>query len=135
MKIKLSKIAILIVGVILWPLIIAIPQFNLHYSTGLLNGTLNYGEIPKEFFLGLASGLFAALLFSGISILLAKIITAVRKKELKGSTTFFFVTLLFFVLMLITQSKRLYSALKLDEKKVNETRELIKEYKIREGIK
>jgi len=86
---NLSKKSILVIGIILWPLIIAIPQFNLHYSTGLLNGTLNYGEMPNEFFIGLATGLFAVILFWGISFLLAKMITAIRKKELKTSFTFF----------------------------------------------
>ena len=102
---RLSKIKILVIGFILWPLIIAIPQFNLNYSTGLLTGKLKYGEIPFQFYAGLASGLFAALLFWGISILLAKLITKVRKKESKGSTTFLYITLFFFALMLLTQGK------------------------------
>jgi len=37
--------------------------------------------------------------------------------------------------MLLTQSKNLYTALTLDEKKVNETREMIDEYKNREVSK
>jgi hypothetical protein len=125
---KLSKINILLIGFILWPLIVAIPQFNLNYTPGLLTGKLNYGEIPPQFYLGLVSGLFAALFFWGLGILVAKVITKVRKKEFKGSTTYFYITVFFFFLMLITQSENLYTALTLDEDKVRETRELIKQY-------
>jgi hypothetical protein len=129
---KLSKIKILIIGFILWSLIIAIPQFNLNYSTGLLTGKLKYGEIPSQFYAGLIAGLFAALLIWGISILLSKLITKVRKKESKGSITFLYITLFFFALMLLTQGKKLYAALNYDEVKVNETRELIRQYEMRE---
>ena len=135
MKIRLSKNSIIIIGFILWPIIIAIPQFNLNYSSGLLNGKLNYGEIPSQFYAGLASGLFAALFFWGIGILVAKAITKVRKKELSGSTTYFYITIFFFTLMLITQGKNLYTALTLDEDKVKETRELIKQYESSETNK
>ena len=132
---RLSKNTILLIGFILWPIIIAIPQFNLNYSTGLLTGKLNYGEIPPEFYAGLISGLFGALFFWGIGILVAKVITKVRKKELRGSTTYFYITLFFFALMLITQGKNFYKALTLDEDKVKETRELIKQYESREANK
>ncbi len=128
----LSKNKILLIGFILWPVIIAIPQFNLNYSIGLLNGTLNYGEIPSQFYLGLVTGLFAALFFWGISILIAKLITKVRKVELKGSIVYFYTTLFFFTLMIISQSRGLYAALTLDENNVKETRELIKQYETRE---
>lgn len=64
----LSKKSIIIIGFILWPFIIAIPQFNLNYSTGLLTGELNYGEIPSQFYLGLISGLFVALFFWGLDM-------------------------------------------------------------------
>lgn len=129
---RLSKNKILLIGFILWPVIIAIPQFNLNYSIGLLNGTLNYGEIPSQFYLGLVAGLFAALFFWGISILIAKLITKVRKVELKGSIVYFYTTLFFFTLMIISQSKGLYTALTLDENNIKETRELIKQYETRE---
>lgn len=129
---RLSKNKILLIGFILWPVIIAIPQFNLNYSIGLLNGTLNYGEIPSQFYLGLVTGLFAALFFWGISILIAKLITKVRKVELKGSIVYFYTTLFFFTLMIISQSRGLYAALTLDENNVKETRELIKQYETRE---
>jgi len=131
-KMGLSKNKILLIGFILWPAIIAIPQFNLNYSIGLLNGTLNYGEIPSQFYLGLVTGLFAALFFWGISILIAKLITKVRKVELKGSIVYFYTTLFFFTLMIISQSRGLYAALTLDENNVKETRELIKQYETRE---
>jgi hypothetical protein len=131
----LSKNSIIVIGFILWPLIIAIPQFNLNYSSGLLTGKLNYGEIPSQFYAGLASGLFAALFFWGMGILVAKVITKVRKKELRGSTTYFYITIFFFSLMLITQGKNFYTALTLDEDKVKETRELIKQYESRETNK
>ena len=131
-KMRLSKNKILLIGFILWPVIIAIPQFNLNYSIGLLNGTLNYGEIPSQFYLGLVTGLFAALFFWGISILIAKLITKVRKVELKGSIVYFYTTLFFFTLMIISQSRGLYTALTLDENNVKETRELIKQYESRE---
>ena len=133
-ELRLSKNKILIIGFILWPVIIAIPQFNLNYSSGLLTGRLNYGEIPSEFYLGLVSGLFLALFFWGISILIAKVITKFRKKELRGSTIYFYTTLFFFTLMIISQSRGLYTALTLDENKVKETRELIKQYESRESI-
>ena len=129
---KLSKNSIIIIGFILWPLIIAIPQFNLNYSSGLLTGKLNYGEIPLQFYAGLASGLFAALFFFGIGILVAKGITKFRKKELRGSTTYFYFTIFFFSLMLITQGKKFYTAITLDEDKVKETRELLKQYESHE---
>ena len=128
----LSKNKILLIGFILWPVIIAIPQFNLNYSIGLLNGTLNYGEIPSQFYLGLVTGLFAALFFWGISILIAKLITKVRKVELKGSIVFFYTTLFVFTLMVISQSRGLYTALTLDENNIKETREMIKQYETRE---
>ena len=131
-KMGLSKNKILLIGFILWPVIIAIPQFNLNYSIGLLNGTLNYGEIPSQFYLGLVTGLFAALFFWGISVLIAKLITKVRKAELKGSIVYFYITLFFFTLMIISQSRGLYRALTLDENNVKETRELIKQYESRE---
>ena len=124
----LSKNIILIIGFILWPLIIAIPQFNFYYPSGLLTGKLNYGEMPPEFYAGLVSGLFSALFFWGMGILVAKVITKVRKKELRGSTTYFYITIFFFSLMLITQGKNFYKALTLDEDKVKETLELIKQY-------
>jgi len=124
----LSKNIILIIGFILWPLIIAIPQFNFNYPSGLLTGKLNYGEMPPEFYAGLVSGLFSALFFWGMGILVAKVITKVRKKELRGSTTYFYITIFFFSLMLITQGKNFYKALTLDEDKVKETLELIKQY-------
>jgi hypothetical protein len=124
----LSKKTILLIGFILWPIIIAIPQFNLNYSSGLLTGKLSYGEIPSQFYLGLVSGLFVALIFWGISVLLAKLITKVRKKELKGSTAYFYITIIFFALMSLTQGKMFYTALNLDEAKVNETREMIEQY-------
>ena len=129
---KLSKNKIVLIGFILWPIIIAIPQFNLNYFSGLISGRLNYGEIPYQFYLGLVSGLFAALLFWGISILVAKVITKVRKDELKGSTTYFYVTLFFFALMVITQGHNFYKAFTLDENKVNEVRELIQQYELNE---
>ncbi len=125
---RLSKNTILLIGFILWPLIIAIPQFNSKYSTGLLTGKLEYGEIPPEFYVGLISGLFGALFFWGIGILVAKVITKFRKTELRGSITYFYITLFFFSLMLITQSKNFYIAITLDKDKVKETRELIKQY-------
>ena len=131
-KMGLSKNKILLIGFILWPVIIAIPQFNLNYSIGLLNGTLNYGEIPSQFYLGLVTGLFAALFFWGISILIAKLITKVRKVELKGSIVYFYTTLFFFTLMVISQSRGLYTALTLDENNIKETREMIKQYETRE---
>lgn len=118
----------LLIGLILWPITIAIPQFNLNYTTGILNGKLNYGEIPPEFFLGLISGLFAALFFWVIGIMVSKVVAKVRKKEIRGSTIYFYITLFFFALMLITQSNSFYRALTLDKDKVNEARELIKEY-------
>jgi hypothetical protein len=129
---RLSKIKILIIGFILWSLIIAIPQFNLNYPTGLLSGKLKYGEIPSQFYAGLIAGLFAALLIWGISILLAKLITKVRKKESKGSITFLYITLFFFAFMFLTQGKKLYTALNYDEAKVNETRKLIRQYQMHE---
>jgi len=130
---SLSKTKILIIGFILWPIIIAIPQFNFNYSTGLLTGKLNYGEIPSEFYAGLISGLFGALFFWGIGILVAKVINKVRKKELRGSTTYFYITLFFFALMILTQGKNFYTALTLDKGKVKETRELIKKYQSSEA--
>ncbi len=133
-ELRLSKNKILIIGFILWPLIIAIPQFNLNYSSGLLTGRLNYGEIPSEFYLGLVSGLFVALFFWGISIFIAKVITKIRKVELRGSTIYFYTTLFFLTLMIISQSRGLYTALTLDENKVKETRELIKQYESRDSI-
>jgi hypothetical protein len=125
---RLSKIRILLIGFILWPLIIGIPQFNSNYTPGLLTGKLNYGEIPPQFYLGLISGLFAALFFWGMGILVAKVITRFGKKEFRGSTTYFYITIFFFSLMLLTQSKNLYIGLTLEEGKVRETRELIKQY-------
>lgn len=127
----LSKKGTLIIGFILWPLIIAIPQFNLNYYSGLLTGKLNYGEVPSQFYAGLVSGLFAALFFWGAGILVAKVITKVRKKEIRGSITFFYITIFFFTLMLITQGKNFYAALTLDEDKVKETRELINQHESR----
>ncbi len=131
----LSKNNIIIIGFILWPLIIAIPQFNLNYTSGLLTGKLNYGEIPSQFYLGLFSGLFAALFFWGMSILISKGISKVRKKELNGSTTYFYITIFNFFLMLGTQGTNFYTALTLDEYKVKETRELIKRYESQETNK
>ena len=132
---QLSKKTILIIGFILWPVIIAIPQFNLNYSTGLLTGKLNYGEIPVEFYLGLISGLFSALFFWGIGILVAKIINKVSRNELRGSIIYFYITLFFFALMLITQGNNFYMALTFDENKVKEAREMIKQYESREESK
>jgi len=132
---RLSKSRILLIGFILWPLIVAIPQFNLNYTPGLLFGKLNYGEIPVQFYLGLVSGVFAALFFWGTGILIAKVISKFRKKEFRGSTTYFYITMLFFSLMLITQSKNLYIGLTLDEDKVRKTRELIKQYESDETSK
>jgi hypothetical protein len=130
---KLSKNKILIIGFILWPIIIAIPQFNLYYFEGLLTGKLNYGEVPTQFYLGLVSGLFAALIFWVLSILLAKLITLVRKKELRGSIAFFYITLFLFAIMLLTQGKSFFRALNLDETKVNKTRDRIKQHEARDS--
>jgi hypothetical protein len=132
---RISKNTILIICFILWPAIIAIPQFNLNYSTGLLTGKLNYGEIPVEFYLGLISGLLGALLFWGVGVLVARLINKAKRKKLRGSIIYFYITLFFFALMLITQGKNFYTALTLDEKKVNEARELIKQYESREENK
>ncbi len=132
---RISKNIILIIGFILWPAIIAIPKFNLNYSTGLLTGRLNYGEIPVEFYLGLISGLLCALLFWGAGVLVARFINKVTRKELRGSIIYFYITLFFFALMLITQGNNFYTALTLDENKVNEARELIKQYESREENK
>ncbi len=130
-----SKSRKIIFGFILWPLIIAIIQFNLNYQTGLLNGKLKYGEIPDEVFLGLFSGLFGAFVFWGLAIILAKIISLIAKKEFKGSTIFFIGTLFFFSIFLITQTKSLYDSLSLNETKVKEAREMVKKYEAIEESK
>jgi hypothetical protein len=132
---QLSKNKILIIGFILWPLIIAIPQFNLNYYTGLLTGKLNYGEMPMEFYLGLISGLFSALLFWGVGILSAKVINKVSRKEPRGSIIYFYITMFFFALVIITQGKNFYIGLSIDENKVKEDREMIKQYESREESK
>ena len=119
---------ILLIGFILWPIIIAIPQFNMYYTSGLLSGKLKYGEIPLQFYAGLFAGLFAALLMWGFGILVANAITKVRKSELRGSTAYFYITLLFFTLMLITQGKDFYTELNFNANQVKETREMIKKY-------
>ena len=82
-------------------------------------------------FILLTAVLFAALFFWGVGILVAKVITKVRKKELRGSTTYFYITIFFFALMLTIQGKNFYAALTLDEGKVKETRELIKQHESR----
>ena len=132
---QFSKTNILIIGFILWPIIIAIPQFNLHYAPDLLSGKLNYGEIPVQFYLGLIAGLFSALFFWGISFLISKLISKIRKKEIITSITFLYITLFFFAVMLISQSKSFYLALTFKESKVKEARELIEQYESREKNK
>lgn len=127
---QLSKNKILLICFILWPLIIAIPQFTSNYLNDILFGRLNYGDIPEEIYAYLFSGVFAALFFWVISILLSKVITKIRKKEVRGSITYFYITIFFFALMLITQGKRFYTILTLDEAKVKEVRELIKQNEI-----
>jgi hypothetical protein len=132
---KLSKSTKIIVGFILWPLIIAIPQFNSNYATGLLIGKLNYGEIPVEFYLGLVSGIFAALLFWGLSLLLSKILFAITKMSFKESTIFFVLSIIFFSLTLLIHGNNLYKAFSLDEKKVNAARELLKQHETDKPVK
>lgn len=131
MKINLSKGIKIILGFILWPIIIAIPQFNYHYSTGLLNGQLEFGEMPVELYLGLISGLFAALLVWGIGLIIALVTNSIKKEgNYKGSSTFFIITIVFFLLMLFTQGGNFYKTLTLEEDKVMESREKIKEYRM-----
>ena len=78
---NLSKAQIIIIGFLLWPLIIAVPQFTNNYSVGLLDGTINVGQIPSQFYIGLFSGLFAALVFFGLSYLLSKLHLLFREKK------------------------------------------------------
>ena len=132
---SLTKKTILILGFILWPLIIAIPQFNLNYIPGLLNGKVKYGEIPYQFYMGLISGFFISFIFWGISILISLLITKIRKVETRGSLTYFYITLFFLAGMLITQGKTFYIALTLEEEKVITVREMLKNYKSNESIR
>ena len=128
MKINSTKSTKLIIGFILWSIIIATPQFTYHYTNGLLNGKLQIGEMPIELYSGLVSGLFAALIVWGASILLASLISTISNKSLKGSSLFLFISLFFFTLMIITHGKNVYYALTLEGTKVKEARELIKDY-------
>jgi hypothetical protein len=125
---KIKNKLILLVGFILWPLIIAIPQFNANYAPGLLNGTLKYREIPAQFYIGLISGIFASGLVWILSFIIANLVTKGRNKEDSRSIIFISLTLFFFAFMLFSEMTDLLRALNLDEQKVIEARELIKQY-------
>ena len=118
----------ILIGIFLWPLIIAIPQFNMNYSTGLLSGKLEYGQIPNEFYFGLFAGIIGSLFFLGAGILVLRLCKRFGVKDMNGPKIYLYITLLFFTIMLLTQGKDFYNLLTLDEIKVKEARQLIIDY-------
>lgn len=118
----------ILIGIFLWQLIIAIPQFNMNYSTGLLSGKLEYGQIPNEFYFGLFAGIIGSLFFLGAGILVLRLCKRFGVKEMNGPKIYLYITLLFFTIMLLTQGKDFYNLISLDEIKVKEARQLIIDY-------
>ena len=121
----MKKVYKIILSFILWPLIIAVPQYNLYYASGLASGKLQFGETPVEFYLGLVSGIFGALMFWGLAILISKVISKINKKEFKSHNLFFIISLVFFAITIFTQGEKLYKSLTLEESKVREVQQRI----------
>ena len=125
----MKKIYKIILSFILWSAIIAIPQYNWHYTAGLITGKLKYGEIPVEFYLGLFSGLFGALLFWGLAILITKLISRTKFKDVQSHNLFFGISITFFVFVIYSQGEVLYKALTLEESKVREVQQMVRDYR------
>ena len=121
----MKKVYKIILSFILWPLIIAVPQYNLHYASGLASGKLQFRETPVEFYLGLVSGIFGALIFWGLAILISKVISKINKKEIKSYNLFFIISLVFFGITIFTQGENIYKSLTLEESKVREVQQKI----------
>ncbi len=100
----------------------------MNYSTGLLSGKLEYGQIPNEFYFGLFAGIIGSLFFLGAGILVLRLCKRFGVKEMNGPKIYLYITLLFFTIMLLTQGKDFYNLLTLDEIKVKEARQLIIDY-------
>lgn len=96
----------------------AINNFANYYFVGLLNGDLEYGEIPRQVYEGLFVGIIVAFIFWGISLLFARLISLITKKKTEGSKIFLIITLLFFCLTVLSQRKNVYHALTIDKKDV-----------------
>lgn len=125
---KLSNRKIFIIGFVIWPLVIAIPQFNTKYSLGLISGKLSHGQIPVEFYLGLFSGVFVSLVFLGLGYTISSLINRIFKITTKGPTVYLYITCFFFTLLIITQSVTFFRLINLDKEHVRKLRERIIEY-------
>lgn len=126
---KLNGSIKVLLAFVLWALIIATVQFNLNYSIGLMNGTLEHHEIPPQVYLGIGSGLFGGLIFLGISVLIAKLASVLFKTKITTATAFISVTSVIFVFMLFTQAGTLLESWSITEEQVMEFRERLDEYK------
>lgn len=125
---KISNRQIIIIGFVIWPLIIAIPQFNAKYSIGIISGKLSHGQIPVEFYLGLFSGILASLFFIGIAYLISSLTNRIFKKNTKGPTIYLYITCFFFTLLILTQSVTFIQLIRLDKEHVKKIQEKIIEY-------
>lgn len=125
---KLSKKTKISLGILFWALIIAIPQFLINYTTGLLSGKLSYGQIPVQFYLGLISGVIFGAIFYFILKGVIKLLIKFGGLNIDVVNAFFMITGILLMIMFLLQGNNLYVALTLKEENVRDAQQLIKSY-------
>jgi hypothetical protein len=125
---KNKKSFMIIFGLIMWPIIIATPQVVNTYLIKLGKSEIAFGEIPMaELISGLFAGLFGALLFIGLSYLLAYIISLIKKSSMiNGPVIFFIATCLLTVLFVSSYGKKVIDVLSLEKENVEMMQQRIK---------
>ena len=127
---KYKNILMLTFGLIMWPIIIATPRVVDSYFIKLAKSEIAFQEIPRaDLWIGIFSGLFAALLFIGFSYLLALIISLIKKSSIiNGPNIFFIATCLFTILLIKRYGGKVKTALLLERDNVEKIQDKIKEF-------
>ncbi|TBH70693.1 hypothetical protein [Aquirufa antheringensis] len=125
---KLSNKTKISLGILFWALIIAIPQFLVNYTTGLLSGKLIYGQIPVQFYLGLISGAIFGMIFYFIVKAVIKLLIKFGGLNIDVVNAFFMITSILLIIVFLLQGNNLYVALTLKEENVRDAQQLIKSY-------
>lgn len=115
-------------GILFWAFIIAIPQFLINYTTGLLSGKLSYGQIPVQFYLGLISGAIFGVIFYFIVKAVMKLLIKFGGLNIDVVNSFFMITSILLIIVLLLLGNNLYVALTLKEENVRDAQQLIKSY-------
>jgi uncharacterized membrane protein (UPF0182 family) len=123
-----KNILMILFGFVMWPIIIATPRVVNAYVQKLITSEIEFREIPQfELMTGLLSGVFAALIFIGISYLLAFIVSKFRKNStFNGATMFFIITCLGTLLLVTSYGSKVIEALSFEKENVENIQDRIK---------